>query len=256
MGTGILPTWPRNPVAIAQQVIAIESLAPGRLRLGIGPSTEAAMRPFGVDFHSPLDQLREYLIVLRALLHEGSVDFAGDFVRARARIAPPVPTPIVSSALQPQAFELAGELSDGAITWLCPASYIEESARPALAKGARSAGRETPSIIRHVPVCLEEDPAVVREATQKQVGAYGRFQFYEAMFRRAGFPDAGDGFSQALVDEMVVYGTEAEVARRLAEIATAPDEVMAMPVIVGENVRQSISKCLNAIALATTSKVV
>src|SRR5688572_27026015 len=44
LGSAIIPTWPRNPVFIAQQVQAVEALAPGRLRLGIGPSTEAAMR--------------------------------------------------------------------------------------------------------------------------------------------------------------------------------------------------------------------
>src|SRR5262245_54809578 len=52
LGSAIVPTWPRNPVFIAQQVQAIEAVAPGRLRLGIGPSTEAAMRPFGVDFRA------------------------------------------------------------------------------------------------------------------------------------------------------------------------------------------------------------
>src|SRR5918998_32111 len=77
LGSAIIPTWPRNPVFIAQQVQALEGLAPGRLRLGIGPSTAAAMRPFGVDFKTPLSQLEEYLRVLRSLLHEGAVDFTG-----------------------------------------------------------------------------------------------------------------------------------------------------------------------------------
>src|SRR4051812_24447567 len=82
LGSAIIPTWPRNPVFIAQQVQAVEALAPGRLRLGLGPSTAAAMRPFGVEFSAPLTQLREYMTVLRALLHEGTVDFSGKFVRA------------------------------------------------------------------------------------------------------------------------------------------------------------------------------
>src|SRR5262245_51359074 len=57
LGTSILPTWPRNPVFLAQQAQAVESIAPGRLRLGIGPSTEAAMRPFGVEYRRPLAHL-------------------------------------------------------------------------------------------------------------------------------------------------------------------------------------------------------
>ena len=158
MGSAIIPTWPRNPVFIAQQTLALESLAPGRFRLGIGPSTEAAMRPFGVDFRMPLTQLREYLIVLRSLLHEGQVDFQGAIVRARARIAAPVETPIMASALQEQSFELCGELADGAISWVCPPAYLRETALPALRRGAEAAGREPPPLIMHAPICVEDDP--------------------------------------------------------------------------------------------------
>jgi len=39
MGTAIIPTYPRHPIVIAQQALAIHDLAPGRLRLGIGPAT-------------------------------------------------------------------------------------------------------------------------------------------------------------------------------------------------------------------------
>src|SRR3712207_2992725 len=59
LGSAIIPTWPRNPVFIAQQVQAIEALAPGRLRLGIGPSTEAAMRS---EEHTSELQSRQYLV--------------------------------------------------------------------------------------------------------------------------------------------------------------------------------------------------
>jgi alkanesulfonate monooxygenase SsuD/methylene tetrahydromethanopterin reductase-like flavin-dependent oxidoreductase (luciferase family) len=250
-GSAIIPTWPRNAVFIAQQVQAVEGLAPGRLRLGIGPSTAAAMRPFGVDFRAPLAHLEEYLRALRSLLHEGSVDVAGEFVRARARIAQPTQTPVMASALQEGAFRLCGAIADGAISWVCPWSYIQERALPALREGAAAAGRETPPLIMHVPVCVAEDPAVVREAAQRQVGMYPRFQFYNDMFRRAGYPDAADGLSQSLVDALVVYGSEAEVAERLAERAAAGfGEVMAMPLIAGDDRTGSIERSYAAIAAA------
>ena len=38
MGTAIVPTYPRHPLVLASQVLVLESLAPGRFRLGIGPS--------------------------------------------------------------------------------------------------------------------------------------------------------------------------------------------------------------------------
>ena len=251
LGSAIIPTWPRNPVFIAQQVQAVEAVSPGRLRLGIGPSTEAAMRPFGVDFRSPLTQLREYLIVLRALLHEGSVDFAGRIVRARARIARPTGTPVMASALQEGAFRLCGEVADGAISWVCPWPYIRDYALPALRQGAAEAGREPPPLIMHVPVCVSEDPAAVREAAQRQVGMYPRFQFYQEMFRKAGHPDAAEGLSQALIDDLVIYGSEAEVAERLEQRAAEGfGEVMAMPLVTGEDRAGSIRRAYAAIARA------
>jgi len=36
LGTAIVPTYPRHPLALAQQALTISDLAPGRLRLGVG----------------------------------------------------------------------------------------------------------------------------------------------------------------------------------------------------------------------------
>src|SRR5687768_13705788 len=38
LGTAIVPTYPRHPLALAQQALALTDLAPGRLRLGVGTS--------------------------------------------------------------------------------------------------------------------------------------------------------------------------------------------------------------------------
>jgi alkanesulfonate monooxygenase SsuD/methylene tetrahydromethanopterin reductase-like flavin-dependent oxidoreductase (luciferase family) len=38
LGTAIVPTYPRHPLVMAQQALALNDLAPSRLRIGIGPS--------------------------------------------------------------------------------------------------------------------------------------------------------------------------------------------------------------------------
>src|SRR5437588_7582947 len=38
LGTAIVPTYPRHPVALASQALVLAGLAPGRFRLGVGPS--------------------------------------------------------------------------------------------------------------------------------------------------------------------------------------------------------------------------
>ncbi|MEE8338247.1 MAG: LLM class flavin-dependent oxidoreductase [Dehalococcoidia bacterium] len=253
MGSAIIPTWPRNPVFIAQQVIAIEALAPGRLRLGMGPSTEGAMRAFGIDFHRPLTQLREYLTVVRTLLHEGEVDFQGTMVRARARIAGPLATPVMASALQPRAFELCGELADGALTWVCPPEYVVEQGLPAVARGAAAAGRDAPPVIMHVPTAVCDDPEEVREAAQRQVGVYARFQFYGDMFAAAGYPDAAEGLSMDLVNSLVAHGSEQQVADRLLELLDmGMGEVMAMPLVTGDDRQGAFDRVCSAVALAAS----
>lgn len=251
MGSAIIPTWPRNPVFIAQQAQAVEAVAPGRLRLGIGPSTEGAMRPFGVDFRKPAKQLREYITVLKALLQEGSVEFSGEFVRARARIAKATGTPVMASALQEGTFRLCGEIADGAISWVCPWSYIQSTAIPAIRAGAEKAGRPTPPLIMHTPTCVSTDMNVVRAAAQRQCGAYAKFQFYNDMFRKAGHPEAAEGLSDSLIDDLVVYGDPDTVAAKLAERAAQGfGEVMAMPLIDPDDRDGSTRRVYEAVARA------
>ena len=68
LGTSIIPTYPRHPVAVAQQVQVIAQLAPGRFRLGVGPSHRPTIDGmFGMDFGAPLTNLREYLQVIKPL---------------------------------------------------------------------------------------------------------------------------------------------------------------------------------------------
>ncbi|MFQ5934386.1 MAG: LLM class flavin-dependent oxidoreductase, partial [Dehalococcoidia bacterium] len=78
LGTCITPTWPRHPIAAVQQVRVIANLAPGRFRFGVGPSHKAGMETmFGVDFKAPVTNLREYVHIVKSLLHNGEVDFEG-----------------------------------------------------------------------------------------------------------------------------------------------------------------------------------
>ncbi len=87
-GTCILPTFPRHPLAMVQGAVTVDSLAPGRLRLGIGPSHKPSVEgTYGIPFVRPLEHLREYLTILRAILGEGSVQFSGKRLTANARIA-------------------------------------------------------------------------------------------------------------------------------------------------------------------------
>jgi F420-dependent oxidoreductase-like protein len=232
LGTCITPTWPRHPLAIAQQVRALEEIAPGRFRLGIGPGHEAGMvQAYGVEWRTPLTQLREYVAVLKAVLQEGVVDFEGSHVTARGTIDPPPGTPVMASALQLRSFRMCGEHADGAISWNAPHAYLRDEALPALRAGAASAGREPPPLIAHVPVCVTEDRDAVIEAGRRQLGRTAQAPFYARMLAAAGFPRAADDVDAALIDALIVSGSEQQVAARLRGLLDdGMGELLVMPI--------------------------
>lgn len=253
LGTAIVPTWPRHAIMLAQQAIALEQLAPGRFRLGIGPSHEIAMVPvYGVRWEAPLQNLREYLQVLRALLYEGRVDFDGRHVVAHSRLREPVRVPLLASALRPKSYELCGELADGAISWMSPRPYLLDQALPALRRGAERAGRAVPPLIAHVPIVVSTDREAVHALVQRQLGSYARIPFYQLMFEQAGFAALQDGYPPALIDTLVVHGDEAQVAEGLASyIRDGVGEVIAAPLIEDDDDRVgSIDRAFRAIARA------
>ena len=240
LGTAVVPTYPRHPTALASQAMVVSRLAGDRFRLGIGPSHRPTMEDlFGLPMSRPLQHLREYLTVLRALLWQGSADFDGVHFKVHARLPPgvtPPRTPLLISALRTGAFRLAGELADGAISWMCPVPYLLTAARPALQEGARAAGRAAPTLIGHVPVALHEDRARTRAAARQQFSTYGRLPFYAGMFRDAGYPVGEDGaLPDTLLDELVVSGSEATVLERLQAVqASGVDELIVTPLAVAD----------------------
>ena len=249
MGAAVVPIWPRHPLALALQVDALESLAPGRIRLGLGPSTPAAMSSFGADFRRPLSHLREYLNCLRTLFREGRVDFRGEFVRAKGKLATPLPTEVLGSALGPGAFRLCGEAADGAITWVCPPRYVKTTGLPALRSGAIATDRGPPPIVLCVPTLVSEDIGELRSAAQRHIAPYMGFEYYREMFRRSGYSPDDQQLPSSLLDELVVHGSVEEVAARLSELATW-SEVMVFPLTGGLSDRQGFERCLEAIGKA------
>ena len=200
LGTSIVPTYPRHPLVMVQQTQVVAQLAPGRFRLGVGPSHRPSMEAMGLTFTAPLGHLREYVRILKALLQKGRVDIDGTYYKAHDAISEPLDVPVMASALQRGSFELCGEEADGAISWICPGTYLRDVALPAMQAGAERAGRAVPPLIAHAPVCVHEHADEVRAAVREQI-MNPRLPFYQRMLVAAGFPEAEKGtWSDRMVD--------------------------------------------------------
>ena len=255
LGTAITPTFPRHPVVMVQQVQVIDQLAPGRFRLGVGPSHRPTMQEtFGVNFQAPLGNLSEYLHILKALLHEGSVDFDGHYYKAHARIESPLDVPVMAAALRPKSFELCGAEADGAISWVCPRAYLRDVASPAIVAGALRAGRPAPPLIAHAPVCVHDNPDEVRAAVREHF-FHPRLPFYQRMFIAAGFTEASSGtWSDAMVDATAISGDESQVAEQLEEMfADGATEIIASPIPAGSDQTASLDRTLRTLAKVSES---
>ena len=249
LGTSVVQTYPRHPVVLATESNVVDQLAPGRFRLGVGPSHAALMERFGIAYDDPFGNLREYVDVLRTLTSTGSVSFEGKHYRVTAQLNRRFALPVMIGALQPKTFELAGASTDGAITWLCPAAYLRDIGVPRLTEGARRAERDRPPLVAHLALCVHDDADLVRDEVRRTVSNI-TFPAYQRMLVAAGYPEASEGqWTDRLIDDVIAWGDEDHVRSRVAELFDAgADEVLIRPFGAGPTRDHVVERTLNALA--------
>lgn len=194
LGVGVVPTYPRHPLALAQQP-------------GVGVSHRPVIEGLhGLNYTSPAAHMRDYLSVLVPLLRAGSVTHRGEYYQVDGGfvVVDTAPVPVVVGSLSPQMVRVAGELADGIVTWLAGPRSLSETIVPALTEAA--AGRTAPRVIAAVPVAVSDDAAAARTQAEESFGRYNTMQNYQRLFEREGI---------ASVSELAVIGTETEVEERL-----------------------------------------
>lgn len=214
LGTAIVPTFPRHPMAMAGQMhTALNAIGP-RLTLGIGLSHAPMLAQLGIPFDKPIRHLREYLSILVPLLNQGRVDFKGEMLSCEAVtfFKPEAVTPVVVAALGPQALKVAGTLADGTtLAWVGPKT-VREHIKPRLSEAAAAAGKAAPRIIATLPVCVTNDEAAIRARIGRNLAMYGELPSYKAMFEREGIEGPG---------QLAIVGNEDQVRAAIEEMREA-----------------------------------
>lgn len=212
LGAFVVPTYPRHPVALAQQVLTASAAAPGRLTLGIGLSHRVVIENmFGLDYSKPIRHMREYLSVLLPLLAGEAVQFQGAEYRVAAQFTvagAPRPAVLVA-ALGPQMLKLAGKLADGTATWMGGASYLESTAIPAITASAAEAGRPHPRVTAGFPVAVTSRVDDALASARVQFAVYGQLPSYRAALDVEGVADAAG---------VALVGDESDVEARIRHL--------------------------------------
>lgn len=205
LGTAVVPSYPRHPVAIAQQALSAGAACGGRFTLGIGLSHKVVIEDMlGLSYAKPAAHMREYIAVLAPLLNGERAEFQGQQYRVAAQLQTPGANkvPLLIAAMGEQMLKLAGTHTAGTILWMTGPATIESHIAPRLRAAARAADRPEPRIVAGMPIVLTENPDGAREWAAKHLAMYGRLPSYRAMLDREG---AGGP------EDLVIAGGESEL---------------------------------------------
>jgi len=215
LSTGVVPTYGRHPLTMAQQALTVQAASGNRFVLGIGLSHQLVIEGmFGLSFEKPVRHMREYLAVLMPLLHEGKASYKGETIRTEATIGvdPRVAPPVLVAALGEQMLKLAGAATDGTVTWMTGPATLSSHTVPVITAAAEAAGRPAPQIVTSLPVCVTSDVDAARERAARDFQVYGFLPSYRAMLDREGAEGPAD---------VAIVGDEATVEKQVRALADA-----------------------------------
>ena len=196
LGTAVVPIYFHHPLALADQAVSIQQVAGGRFTLGIGLSHPFIVEDWlGMSYANGAAKMSEYLSIMRPLLNGAAADFTGDHYSAHAGIhlADARRVPLLSAALGPRMLKLAGELTDGTVTYMTGLQTLENHIIPRIRSAAEAAGNPPPRIVAGgIPMALVNDVDAARTAIQEQYGGYGDVPTYGRMLDLEGAAKVAD----------------------------------------------------------------
>ena len=204
LGTAVTPTYPRHPVAMAQQALTTAAASKNRFTLGIGLSHKLVIEDmFGLSYSKPIRHMKEYLGVLMPLLRGESANFEGEEYRVQGvqfTVPEATDVPVVIAALGPQMLKLAADMVDGTNTWMVGPNTMEQH----ILKAFEEAGKSNPTVVAGLPIVMTNKIDEAKESIAKNLTVYGQLPSYRAMLDREGVEGPAD---LALVgDENHLFG--------------------------------------------------
>src|SRR6516165_6704473 len=132
IGLGVVNPYNRHPTLMAMEIGALDEIARGRARLGIGSGIASATERMGLRSDRPLAATRDAITIVRAMLKGEEVDYSGRIFSAHkvrlefAALRPDMP--LLMAGRGDQALALCGAIAAGLmISNMCPPQYTQHA---------------------------------------------------------------------------------------------------------------------------------
>ena len=264
VGTCITNVYLRPSLLAALHAMTIDRFAPGRLVLGLGTSSEALNKLYGVEMKNPAAVLREYVRSLTNALrgeHEtlSQMKKMGMTVPQAAH-----QIPVYVGTASQKCLEVTGELADGCFTSQCAPHGLQE-VKEHLSRGAQRAGRSLADIplAPLVHCCVSSDRNVALRAVRRVLAAYGQRPLYNRFLARQGFVKeaeqiaaaaakgdmaaAATAVSENMAEQVAAMGTAQECHKKIEEFAkTGAAYVVLFPMAIDGDYDRGVRATLDA----------
>jgi probable F420-dependent oxidoreductase len=254
LGTGIAVAFARSPFAMAQTAWDLQRVSGGRLLLGLGTQVRAHVeRRFSAAFEHPAARIVDYIRCLRAIWdtfqngakpgYEGRFyrfTLISDFFNPGPIAHPDIP--ISLAGVGARMARAAGEVADGFhIHPLHSPGYLRDVVRPALAEGARAAGRDPAKMDLITSVLIvtgesEVERGAAERYARQQIAFYASTPSYRPFLAYHGCEALGRELSG-----LARSGRFADMAEQVPDALLDVVAVSAAPARLGQAIRARYS---------------
>lgn len=200
-----------QPAMLAKQAATVDAISGGRLILGLGSGwNEREYLAFGLPFDHRVSRFAEAFTIIRSLLTEGEIDFAGQFYRAERCVLHPRPVrpggpPLMVGSTRPRMLSITLPYVDAWNVWWSdygntPAGFAELKAK--VDQHVVGCGRPAGSVSATCAVFVQ-----LEGGGGRQMGGYGggtvepvRGTALEVAEQIVAFASAGADHVQLVVD--------------------------------------------------------
>jgi alkanesulfonate monooxygenase SsuD/methylene tetrahydromethanopterin reductase-like flavin-dependent oxidoreductase (luciferase family) len=166
-----------EPAMLAKQAATVDGISEGRLILGLGSGwNKREYNAFGFPFDRRVSRFAEAFTIIRTLLADGEIDFAGEFYRAEQCVLHPRPVrpggpPLMVGSVRPRMLSITLPYIDAWNVWWSdygntPGGFAELKAN--VDQQIAAHGRAIGSVTATCAVLVQ-----LPGGTGRQMGAYG-----------------------------------------------------------------------------------